>query len=71
MRNSAAIQTRRSLPAFSEHGKINHQRPDPVLDRREQRNPPVKSFVLRKRGALRGIRLISFDSLMEHLQNLT
>jgi hypothetical protein len=34
-------------------------------------NPPVKSVVLRKRGALRGIRLISFDSLMAHLENLT
>ena len=33
-------------------------------------NPPVKSVVLRKRGALRGIRLISYDSLMAHLENL-
>jgi len=32
--------------------------------------PPVKSVVLRKRGALRGIRLISYDSLMQHLANL-
>jgi hypothetical protein len=32
--------------------------------------PPVKSVVLRKRGALRGIRLISYDSLMAHLENL-
>jgi hypothetical protein len=29
--------------------------------------PPVKSVVLRKRGALRGIRLISYDSLMSYL----
>ncbi len=33
-------------------------------------HPPVKSVVLRKRGALRGIRLISYDSLMAHLENL-
>lgn len=29
--------------------------------------PPVKSKVLRKRGATTGIRLIVFDSLMAHL----
>jgi hypothetical protein len=33
--------------------------------------PPVKSVVLRKRGAVRGIRLISYDSLMAHLESLT
>jgi hypothetical protein len=32
--------------------------------------PPVKSVVLRKRGALRGIRLISYDSLMHYLAEL-
>lgn len=32
--------------------------------------PPVKSVVLRKRGALRGIRLISYDSLMRYLEEL-
>jgi hypothetical protein len=32
--------------------------------------PPVKSVVLRKRGALRGIRLISYDSLMGYLKKL-
>lgn len=32
--------------------------------------PPVKSVVLRKRGALRGIRLISYDSLMNYLSEL-
>lgn len=32
--------------------------------------PPVKSVVLRKRGALRGIRLISYDSLMTYLATL-
>lgn len=32
--------------------------------------PPVKSVVLRKRGALRGIRLISYDSLMQYLAEL-
>ena len=31
---------------------------------------PVKSHVLRKRGAVRGIRLISYDSLMDYLSNL-
>ena len=33
-------------------------------------SPPVKSVVLRKRGALRGIRLISYDSLMQYLNTL-
>lgn len=33
--------------------------------------PPVKSVVLRKRGALRGIRLISYDSLMNYLAGLS
>lgn len=32
-----------------------------------ENRPPVKSVVLRKRGALRGIRLISYDSLMQFL----
>ncbi|MEO7412397.1 MAG: hypothetical protein ABIZ81_03490 [Opitutaceae bacterium] len=32
--------------------------------------PPVKSVVLRKRGALRGIRLINYDSLMDYLDSL-
>ena len=29
--------------------------------------PPVKSIVLRRRGAARGVRLISYDSLMEYI----
>lgn len=29
--------------------------------------PPVKSIVLRRRGAARGVRLISYDSLMDYL----
>ena len=33
--------------------------------------PPVRSVVVRQRGALRGIRLINFDSLMTHLNALT
>ena len=33
-------------------------------------SPPVKSVVLRKRGALRRIRLISYDSLMHYLAEL-
>ncbi|MEO6750811.1 MAG: hypothetical protein ABIP85_03450 [Chthoniobacteraceae bacterium] len=32
--------------------------------------PPVKSVVLRKRGALRGIPLINYDSLMQFLTEL-
>lgn len=31
---------------------------------------PVRSHVLRKRGAMRGIRLISYDSLMDYLRSL-
>ena len=31
---------------------------------------PVKSIVLKKRGAMRGIRLISYDSLMAYLDSL-
>jgi len=34
-------------------------------------HPPVKSVVLRKRGALRGIRLINYDSLMGYLSTLS
>ena len=33
--------------------------------------PPVKSLCLRQRGALRGTRLIVFESLMNHLQKQT
>jgi hypothetical protein len=33
--------------------------------------PPVKSVVLRKRGALRGIQLINYDSLMGYLSELS
>jgi len=33
-------------------------------------HPPVKSVVLRRRGALRGIRLINYDSLMAYLMSL-
>src|SRR5437868_5144979 len=32
--------------------------------------PPVKSLVLKKRGATRGIRLINYDSLLDHLRSL-
>ncbi len=32
--------------------------------------PPVKSFVIKKRGATRGIRLINYDSLLDHLRSL-
>jgi hypothetical protein len=41
--------------------------PCPANDNR----PPVKSVVIRKRGALRGIRLVSYDSLMAHLASLS
>lgn len=33
--------------------------------------PPVKSVVLKKRGAVRGIRLLSYDSLMTYLAGLS
>lgn len=33
--------------------------------------PPVKSAVIKKRSALRGIRLISYDSLMEYIETLS
>jgi hypothetical protein len=32
--------------------------------------PPVKSVVIKKRGATRGIRLINYDSLIDHLKSL-
>jgi hypothetical protein len=32
--------------------------------------PPVKSLLVRKRGATRGIRLINLDSLLDHLRKL-
>ena len=32
--------------------------------------PPVKSAVIRKRGAQRGIRLIGYESLLHHLRSL-
>lgn len=32
--------------------------------------PPVKSLVIKKRGAIRGIRLINYDSLLDHLREL-
>lgn len=31
--------------------------------------PPVESFVLRNRGSKQGVRLISFDSLMEFINS--
>lgn len=34
-------------------------------------NPPVQSVVLKKRGAVRGIRLVSYDSLMAYLRGLS
>jgi len=32
--------------------------------------PPVKSLVIKKRGATRGIRLINYDSLLDYLHKL-
>lgn len=32
--------------------------------------PPVKSAVIKKRGAMRGIRLVSYNSLMAHIETL-
>jgi hypothetical protein len=40
--------------------------PGPANDNR----PPVKSIVIKKRGATRGIRLVSYDSLMGYLASL-
>lgn len=40
--------------------------PGPANDHR----PPVKSALIRKRGASRGIRLVSFDSLQAYLNKL-
>lgn len=40
--------------------------PGPANDHK----PPVKSLVIKKRGATRGIRLINFDSLVDHLRKL-
>lgn len=37
---------------------------------RNDNRPPVKSVVLRKRGAAKGVRLISYDSLMAYLESL-
>lgn len=37
---------------------------------RNGHRPPVKSIVIRQRGAARGIRLISYDSLMGYLNQL-
>ena len=33
--------------------------------------PPVRSHSIRKRGNVRGIRLIVYDSLIDHLNQLT
>ena len=38
--------------------------------RANDHKPPVKSVVIRKRGAVRGIRLVSYDSLMHYLAEL-
>ena len=35
------------------------------------RKPPVHSVVLKKRNAIRGIRLVNYRSLMEYLETLT
>lgn len=35
---------------------------------RNSNKPPVKSFVLRKRGARTGIRLIDYQSLIAHIR---
>lgn len=38
---------------------------------RNEFRPPVKSVLIKKRGALRGIRLVNFDSLVEYLNSLS
>lgn len=40
-----------------------------ILPSEEDPTPPVKSRVLRKRGNVRGIRLINFDSLMNYINS--
>lgn len=42
---------------------------DLILPTPGQRNPPVRSILLRKRGAQRGVRLIDFDSLIAYLND--
>lgn len=37
---------------------------------KNERRPPVRSVMMKKRGALRGIRLIDYDSLMQFLNGL-
>jgi hypothetical protein len=37
---------------------------------RNDYKPPVKSLLLKKRGAIRGIRLVNLDSLLSYLRKL-
>jgi hypothetical protein len=41
-----------------------------IPSERNDFRPPVKSLLLRKRGAKRGIRLVNFDSLLDYLHKL-
>jgi hypothetical protein len=41
-----------------------------IPSERNDFNPPVKSLLLKKRGATRGIRLVNFDSLLGYLHKL-
>lgn len=40
-----------------------------ILPSAEQPNPPVRSVLMKKRGAIRGIRLIDYDSLMAYIRS--
>ncbi|MDA1067773.1 MAG: hypothetical protein O3C43_14870 [Verrucomicrobia bacterium] len=40
-----------------------------ILPTAENPNPPVRSVLIRKRGAMRGVRLIVYDSLMNYLNS--
>ena len=41
-----------------------------IPSRKNGFQPPVKSVLIRKRGALRGIRLLAYDSLIGYLKSL-
>jgi hypothetical protein len=42
---------------------------DLILPTRENPKPAVRSVVMKKRGAIRGIRLIDYDSLLAHINS--
>lgn len=85
MKRAATTTEQISVPKCGESGvppewirlpKPTHQCPHSGLSRSKLNelilgpNPPVRSVSLRKRGQLRGTRLISYDSLMDYLNGL-